>query len=141
MRDRPPRKLARGHALVLVEVPLSLGKLATRVKRRRSERGYNIRQAAEEIGISPATLCRIENRKPATADSFLKVEAWMQGVIPLKKHTHSVGAGSRSASVAEILAMVLNDQPVIGRECMPMRRRSLAKSLRKSYKRSRMATS
>ncbi len=43
----------------------------------RSSRDLGIREVSKEIGISSATLSRIENGREATADSFIKVLNWL----------------------------------------------------------------
>lgn len=43
----------------------------------RQSRNLGIREVSKEIGISSATLSRIENDREATADSFIKVLNWL----------------------------------------------------------------
>jgi transcriptional regulator with XRE-family HTH domain len=43
----------------------------------RSNRGLGIRECAKEIGISSATLSRIENGKHCDMNSFTKLLTWL----------------------------------------------------------------
>ena len=45
----------------------------------RFHRGLTVRQLAPEIGISSATLCRMEAGKDPDAQTMLRVLAWMFG--------------------------------------------------------------
>lgn len=38
-----------------------------------------VREAAREVGISPATLSRIERGKPCDSGSFAKIMLWLIG--------------------------------------------------------------
>lgn len=49
--------------------------LAQRILQHRDGRG--IREAAKEVGISPATLSRVENRKVPDLETFGKICAWL----------------------------------------------------------------
>lgn len=49
--------------------------LAEHILRRRDGRG--VREAAKEVGISPATLSRVENRKIPDLETFGKICAWL----------------------------------------------------------------
>ncbi|WP_418068282.1 helix-turn-helix domain-containing protein [Ralstonia pseudosolanacearum] len=49
--------------------------LAQHILRRRDGRG--IREAAKEVGISPATLSRVENQKVPDLETFGKICAWL----------------------------------------------------------------
>lgn len=49
--------------------------LAERIQQRRAGRG--IRETAKEVGISPATLSRVENGKVPDLDTFSKICAWL----------------------------------------------------------------
>jgi transcriptional regulator with XRE-family HTH domain len=71
--------------------------LAQHILRRRDGRG--IREAAKEVGISPATLSRVENRKVPDLETFGKICAWLGedpasflGLVP-------VGAATTRAQV------------------------------------------
>lgn len=55
---------------------LSLSSLGTLLKKKRGGRG--IREASGEIGISSATLSRIENGKVPDLDTFSKVCKWLK---------------------------------------------------------------
>ena len=52
--------------------------LANDVRFERHRRGIGVRQAAKEIAISPATVSRIENRKPMTAEGFMLICRWLK---------------------------------------------------------------
>lgn len=49
--------------------------LAQHILQRRDGRG--IREAAKEVGISPATLSRVENQKVPDLETFGKICAWL----------------------------------------------------------------
>lgn len=49
--------------------------LAQHILRRRDGRG--VREAAKEVGISPATLSRVENRKIPDLETFGKICVWL----------------------------------------------------------------
>ena len=49
--------------------------LAERIKARRA--GMGIREAALEVGVSPATLSRVENAKIPDLETFGKICAWL----------------------------------------------------------------
>lgn len=54
---------------------IRIDRLAARVLARRAEKG--IREAAREVGVSPATLSRIENGKVPDLETFSKVCRWL----------------------------------------------------------------
>jgi transcriptional regulator with XRE-family HTH domain len=54
---------------------IKMNDLADRVLQRRQGRG--IREAAKEVGISPATLSRVENGKVPDLETFGKICAWL----------------------------------------------------------------
>lgn len=49
--------------------------MAERIQQRRAGRG--IREAAKEVGVSPATLSRVENGKVPDLETFSKICAWL----------------------------------------------------------------
>ena len=49
--------------------------MAERIQQRRAGKG--VRDAAKEVGISPATLSRVENGKVPDLDTFSKICAWL----------------------------------------------------------------
>jgi len=49
--------------------------LAGRIQQHRAGKG--IREAAKEVGVSPATLSRVENRKVPDLETFSKICAWL----------------------------------------------------------------
>lgn len=53
----------------------SMDRLASRIQEKRA--GYGIRQAAQEIGISAATLSRVENSKIPDLGTFEKICRWL----------------------------------------------------------------
>lgn len=48
----------------------------------RAVENIGLREAAKELGISPATLSRIENGKSVDAATFLKLIYWLFGSAP-----------------------------------------------------------
>ena len=55
---------------------ISLDVLVERIKQKRGGRG--IRQAAEEIGISPATLSRVERGNLPDLETFKRICKWVE---------------------------------------------------------------
>lgn len=49
--------------------------MAERIQQHRAGRG--VREAAKEVGISPATLSRVENGKVPDLETFSKICAWL----------------------------------------------------------------
>lgn len=47
----------------------------------RAIENIGVREAAKELGVSPATLSRIENGKPMDAATMLKLIRWLFGEI------------------------------------------------------------
>ena len=61
----------------MAEIAIDL--LATRLRQKRAARG--VREVAKEIGISPATYSRVENRNLPDLETFTKVCEWV-GIDP-----------------------------------------------------------
>jgi len=54
---------------------VSIELLAKRIQERRAGRG--IREVAREVGVSPATLSRVENNKIPDLETFSKICRWL----------------------------------------------------------------
>ena len=54
---------------------VKIDRLAQRILEKRGGKG--VREAAKEVGVSPATLSRIENRKIPDLETFGKVCKWL----------------------------------------------------------------
>jgi transcriptional regulator with XRE-family HTH domain len=54
---------------------IRIDRLAHRIQERRAGKG--IREAAKEVGVSPATLSRIENGKVPDLETFSKICHWL----------------------------------------------------------------
>lgn len=54
---------------------IRIDRLAEQIQLRRAGKG--IREAAKEVGISPATLSRVENRKVPDLETFGKICRWL----------------------------------------------------------------
>jgi len=52
-------------------------KLSEDVRVQRARKRVSVRDAAREIGVSPATLSRFENGKELTSDNFMAVCKWL----------------------------------------------------------------
>jgi len=81
---------------------MSLLRLGTMLRTRRGNRG--IRDVAKEIGISPATLTRVEGGRQPDLETFQKICVWLQidpaGVLGIEvEGTGAESELSRSASV------------------------------------------
>lgn len=72
---------------------IRIDRLAARIVERRAEKG--VREAAREVGVSPATLSRIENGKVPDLETFGKVCKWL-GEDPAQY------LGLRSATASEL---------------------------------------
>tara|TARA_Y100000310_G_C20695027_1_gene825062 strand:- start:3934 stop:4266 length:333 start_codon:yes stop_codon:yes gene_type:complete len=57
-------------------IKITLQNLGPMLKKKRGDRG--IRETSKEIGISSATLSRVENGKPPDLNTFPKVCKWLQ---------------------------------------------------------------
>ena len=55
--------------------PSAIAALAKRIQERRA--GMGIREAAKEVGVSSATLSRVENAKIPDLDTFGKICRWL----------------------------------------------------------------
>lgn len=54
---------------------IQINRLAQRIQERRAGKG--VREAAAEVGISPATLSRVENNKIPDLETFGKICRWL----------------------------------------------------------------
>lgn len=54
---------------------IRIDRLAQRIQERRAGRG--IREAASEVGVSPATLSRVENGKIPDLETFSRICRWL----------------------------------------------------------------
>jgi|SRR5882757_3253563 len=54
---------------------IGIERLAKRIKERRAGKG--IRETASEVGVSPATLSRVENGKIPDLETFSKICRWL----------------------------------------------------------------
>lgn len=50
--------------------------LAKQLKTYRISLSIGVREAAKQVGISPATYSRMENAKPMTLSTYLKAKKW-----------------------------------------------------------------
>lgn len=55
---------------------MSYETICNEISRIRKVRGIGLRQMADEIGISAATLCRIENHQSVSTDVAAKIGPW-----------------------------------------------------------------
>jgi transcriptional regulator with XRE-family HTH domain len=76
-----------------MEEAMTLAKLGPLTRERRGDRG--LREAAKEIGVSPATLSRIENGQVPDLETFQAVCRWLE--IDPGVFLGGVGGGARSA--------------------------------------------
>lgn len=100
---------------------IKIERLARRVQDRRAGKG--IREAAREIGVSPATLSRIENGKIPDLETFGKICEWLHedpaiylGMRPISEGTQSArvhfkkGVAIRQDSAKALSEMILMAQ-------------------------------
>jgi transcriptional regulator with XRE-family HTH domain len=80
--------------------PLTIHSLGRLVLERRGSRG--IREVADEIGVSPATLSRVERGKMPDLDTFGKICKWLRvdpalvlGVTPARSASSSLSVHFR----------------------------------------------
>jgi transcriptional regulator with XRE-family HTH domain len=87
--------------------------MAERIQQRRAGRG--IRETAKEVGISPATLSRVENGKVPDLDTFSKICAWLGDdpavFLGLKSGTSSLAQVhfKKSATIDKTTAIALSE--------------------------------
>lgn len=55
--------------------PIAIDALARRIKEKRA--GMGVRDAAKQIGVSPATLSRVENNKIPDLETFGRICKWL----------------------------------------------------------------
>lgn len=69
---------------------IQIEQLAQRIQDRRAGKG--VREAAKEVGISPATLSRVENQKIPDLETFGKICKWLgeDPAVYLGLSTHPV---------------------------------------------------
>lgn len=100
---------------------IKIERLARRVQERRG--GQGIRNTAREIGISPATLSRIENGRIPDLETFGKICGWLHedpaiyfGMKPITEGAQSArvhfkkGAAIRQDSAKALSEMILSAQ-------------------------------
>ena len=66
-------------------------RLAAHCHAYRKAAGMTMREAAKDMAISPSTLCRIEQERTISVDTFATVCGWMQA-NPVKFFVRSVRA-------------------------------------------------
>ena len=54
------------------------GLVARMLKSKRKFRRQGVREAAKEIGVSPATVSRTERGLPSSADNLVRICAWLE---------------------------------------------------------------
>lgn len=97
---------------------IAMDRLAQRVLERRAGKG--VREAAREVGISPATLSRVENEKVPDLETFGKICKWLgddpaiylglrpQGAMQSKVQVHfKKGAAIEQDSAKALSEMIL----------------------------------
>lgn len=85
---------------------ITLGELGALVRERRGTRG--VRETANEIQISPATLSRVENGKQPDLTTFEKLCRWLEldpaDVLGIQVPSRSERAESRTTATAHFRA-------------------------------------
>jgi transcriptional regulator with XRE-family HTH domain len=79
--------------------PITGAELAARLRARRRERGISLREAAAEVGVSAATLSRVESGDYLPErDNLFRLLAWLglSGAAP-SPEPHAPGAGTMEA--------------------------------------------
>lgn len=103
---------------------IKIEKLAERILQRRAGKG--IREAAKEVGVSPATLSRIENNKIPDLETFGKVCAWLGddpsvylGLIPkLHNAPHARVHFKKGATIKQDSAKALSDMIMLAQQAL-----------------------
>jgi transcriptional regulator with XRE-family HTH domain len=90
---------------------LNLELLVTHIKRRQASRG--LRAVAGEIGVSPATLSRVENGKAPDLENFSKICHWLgtDPAIYLGVSTRPRQTASESPNLIRVQLDVVLDVP------------------------------
>lgn len=98
--------------------------LAQHILQRRDGRG--IREAAKEVGISPATLSRVENKKVPDLETFGKICAWLGedpatflGLVPAPSATPRAQVHfKKEAAIRPESAKALSEMIVLAQEAL-----------------------
>ncbi|WP_035551285.1 helix-turn-helix transcriptional regulator [Burkholderia sp. 9120] len=98
--------------------------LAQHILQRRDGRG--IREAAKEVGISPATLSRVENRKIPDLETFGKICAWLGedpaaflGLVPATSSaTRALVHFKKEVAIKPESAMALSEMIVLAQAAL-----------------------
>ena len=73
MTRAPVRKLAAP------DVATRLARFAVEVRTRRAALGMRLRQCAALTGVSKGTICRVEHGERMSAETYLRLAAWLEG--------------------------------------------------------------
>jgi transcriptional regulator with XRE-family HTH domain len=77
---------------------VSAAELAARLTARRRELGLNLREAAAEVGVSAATLSRVERGAMPERDSLSKLVEWLgMSETATSQEPHAPGAATMEA--------------------------------------------
>jgi transcriptional regulator with XRE-family HTH domain len=102
-----------------------IDRLAKRIQQRRAGKG--IRAVAIEVGVSPATLSRVENGKIPDLETFSKICRWLgedpavylgmhpatQSTMPTARVHFKKGAAIRKDSAKSLSEMILATQKIL----------------------------
>ncbi len=90
----------------------ALARISAFIKAKRRERGYGLRAAAEESGLSPSTLSRLERGVSSSlpdADTLTKLAAWLNISVAhlLSEDAQEAGQASPELTTPEVVEVHL----------------------------------
>lgn len=97
--------------------------LAEKIRQRRAGKG--VREAAKEIGISPATLSRVENVKIPDLETFGKICAWLGddpavylGIRPSATVSHAQVHFKKEVAIKPETAKALSEMIMLAQQAL-----------------------
>jgi transcriptional regulator with XRE-family HTH domain len=103
---------------------IKIGKLAERILQNRAGKG--VRETAKEVGVSPATLSRVENKKIPDLETFGKICAWLGddpniylGLLPkVQNAPHAQVHFKKGATIKQDSAKALSEMIMLAQQAM-----------------------
>jgi transcriptional regulator with XRE-family HTH domain len=103
---------------------LNMAELAERIRQRRAGKG--IREAAKEIGVSPATLSRVENEKIPDLETFGRICEWLgddpSTYLGIRSHTANTARAQvhfkKETAISQETAKALGEMIMLAQQAM-----------------------